>query len=51
MYTKPAVERFGTVRDLTLVGISGVSDGLTVIGITGSVDLNGVWTNCPPSGS
>jgi hypothetical protein len=33
MYTKPAVERFGTLRELTLLGVSGASDGAVVLGI------------------
>lgn len=32
MYQKPRVERFGTVRELTLVGFDGASDGFTVTG-------------------
>lgn len=27
VYTKPTLERFGTLRDLTLVGVLGASDG------------------------
>ncbi len=32
MYQKPRVERFGTVRELTLVGWSGATDGFTISG-------------------
>lgn len=35
MYHKPKVERFGTVRELTLVGFNGITDGLTIVGIDG----------------
>jgi len=30
MYQKPRVERFGTLRELTQTGASGVTDGATV---------------------
>jgi hypothetical protein len=30
MYEKPRVERYGTFRELTLIGLSGSSDGFTV---------------------
>lgn len=36
MYRKPAVERFGTFRDLTQQGYQGASDGLTFNGTNGS---------------
>jgi hypothetical protein len=40
MYTKPAVERFGTVRELTLVGLGGPGDVVPVLGISiGGCDL------------
>ncbi len=32
MYQKPRVERFGTVRELTLVGWNGATDGFTISG-------------------
>jgi len=34
MYQKPMVERFGTVRELTLVGFTGSTDGYTIQGPT-----------------
>ena len=50
MYSKPTVSRFGTVRDLTQFGCSGVSD-LVIPGIGASdgnipeiVDVGGVKT-------
>lgn len=38
MYHKPKVERFGTVRELTLVGFTGATDGFTISGpgVTGT---------------
>lgn len=39
MYHKPKVERFGTVRELTLVGFTGATDGYTITG--GSTTGNG----------
>lgn len=36
MYEKPKVARFGTLRELTKVGITGVTDGRTLQGNTGS---------------
>lgn len=41
MYHKPKVERFGTVRELTLVGFSGNSDGFTIVGPDGTTVGNG----------
>jgi hypothetical protein len=37
MYTKPSVSRFGTFRDLTQAGCSGMSDGKTFEGSGASV--------------
>ena len=37
MYTKPLVSRFGTFRDLTRAGCSGMSDGKTFEGSGPSV--------------
>jgi hypothetical protein len=53
MYAKPALERFGTLRELTLIGISNASDGTTILGITGSTPVICDYTglNCPASGS
>ncbi len=37
MYRKPTVVRFGTLRELTKIGFTGVSDGTTVMGnVTGT---------------
>ena len=33
-YEKPAIERFGTFRELTQAGCSGASDGATMLGGT-----------------
>lgn len=35
MYQKPYVQRFGSFRDLTQAGCTGVSDGETFKGVTG----------------
>ena len=40
MYEKPQMERFGTLRELTLIGIGGSGDG----GILGYLD--GCTFNC-----
>ena len=32
MYQKPSVERFGSFRDLTQAGCTGVSDGASFLG-------------------
>ena len=37
MYEKPSVQRFGTFRDLTQAGCSGMSDGETFKGTGPSV--------------
>jgi hypothetical protein len=34
MYQKPKVERFGTFRDLTLIGNQGSADGMFVAGVS-----------------
>jgi hypothetical protein len=34
MYRKPKVERFGTFRDLTLIGNQGSADGMFVAGVS-----------------
>ena len=39
MYVKPAVERFGTVRELTLVGLKGTGDVVPVLGSIGGCDV------------
>jgi hypothetical protein len=36
MYQKPRVECFGTLRELTLAGFQGATDGMTVLGISGN---------------
>jgi len=54
MYTKPAVTKFGTFRELTQIGLSGNADGYTICGIGGTGDNfcggPGV-APCPRSGS
>lgn len=45
MYQKPAVQRFGDLRALTLVGSGADGDG----GIAGSGYLDGCWTGCSRS--
>lgn len=42
MYTKPAVERFGTVRELTLLGLAGTGDPLPAIGGNDGCSLGNV---------
>lgn len=53
MYHKPKVERFGTVRELTLVGFTGATDGFTISGPTtgnGSNFCGGATSSpCPTS--
>lgn len=37
MYAKPTLEKFGTFRDLTMLGFLGTSDGYFICGtVTGS---------------
>ena len=36
MYQKPKVERFGTFRELTQIGLQGSSNGYTICGIGGT---------------
>jgi hypothetical protein len=36
MYLKPRVDRFGTLRELTLAGFQGGADGMTIRGIAGN---------------
>jgi len=33
MYAKPALERFGTLRELTLLGVDNNSDGVGALGV------------------
>ena len=40
MYKKPELEKFGTFRELTQIGILGATDGYTITGPTGSVSGN-----------
>ena len=35
-YEKPALQRFGTFRELTLVGWNTITDGSTFLGVTGN---------------
>ena len=55
MYHKPKVERFGTVRELTLVGWVGSFDGFTILGPpdgTGNDCSTGATSPClPPTSS
>ena len=44
MYQKPALQRFGTFRDLTQAGCVGASDGFAVEGI-------GTSTGARPTGN
>ena len=37
MYKKPELEKFGTFRELTQIGIVGVTDGYTITGPNGPV--------------
>jgi|GEM_PF-3364181 len=34
MYQKPRVERFGSFRELTLIGNTGAADGMFVAGVS-----------------
>jgi len=51
MYTKPAVERFGTVRELTLVGLSGTGDVQPIIGSIGGCTVDAYTVPGCSSGS
>jgi hypothetical protein len=33
MYVKPRLDRYGTFRELTLIGFTGASDGCTMTGV------------------
>lgn len=44
MYTKPELQKFGTVRELTLQGLDEDCDGGVVFGIG-----DGTWINCERS--
>lgn len=46
VYQKPKLERFGTFRELTLIGIGSDGDG----GIFGSARLDGCWIGCSRGG-
>jgi hypothetical protein len=39
MYTKPALERFGTLRELTLLGIGSSGDGISLGFVTVTVNV------------
>ena len=53
VYQKPKVERFGTFRELTQIGLQGSSDGFTICGIGGTGNnFCGTPDNpCPRTGS
>jgi hypothetical protein len=52
MYAKPALERFGTLRELTLVGLSGAADPVSVLaGIGGCTTPFVGSVGCPAAGS
>lgn len=53
VYQKPKVERFGTFRELTQIGLQGSSDGYTICGIGGTGNnFCGTPDNpCPRTGS
>jgi len=40
VYLTPRVERFGTFRELTRIGLTGASDGVTVCGPNGGTGSN-----------
>ncbi len=42
MYEKPRLERFGTVRELTLLGFGPDGDG----GLFGTGFIDGCWVGC-----
>jgi hypothetical protein len=48
MYAKPSLIRFGTLRELTLIGYSGGSDGWSIKGAPGCGLEN---TTCPTARS
>lgn len=45
-YVAPALERFGTLRELTQQGNTGAADGAAILGISGCV-VNGRTDTCP----
>jgi hypothetical protein len=52
MYQKPALLRFGTMRELTQAGCLGDTDGLLFEGTTatGSTPLSDEFATCFPAG-
>lgn len=42
MYVKPTLRRYGSFRELTLIGVGSNGDG----GVFGSGWLDGCWTGC-----
>lgn len=52
MYSKPTVQKFGSFRELTQIGLSNASDGVSIWGISGC-ETFGVEIGCPvdPSAS
>jgi hypothetical protein len=46
MYQKPVLQKFGSFRDLTLLGVNGSTDGAVVLGITstGCTETADKWT-------
>jgi len=51
VYLTPKVERFGTFRELTQIGLTGASDGMTVCGPNGVVGTGCTEGKDCPSGS
>jgi hypothetical protein len=37
MYVTPKLERFGTLRELTLIGLSTACDGISILGTGGGI--------------
>lgn len=54
MYTKPTLEKFGTFRELTMLGFLGASDGQFIWGDASGNNcyIEGYWLHCQlPSSS
>jgi len=48
MYSKPAVQKFGSFRELTQLGFSSASDGASIWGISSpGCETFGVELGCP----
>jgi hypothetical protein len=51
MYEKPKLERFGTFRELTQIGLNSDADGAVIFGIGCKVGKWEIANSCPTSRS